>query len=483
MEELRPRDRRFSLDDLERSSVNPLDLMGVVNRYVEHHGCRVVVIAHDGRLSDGLKGQKEKVFGQVIRAKPDIAAAFEAFKVEFCTAGIDVWLDGLRGDIFTAFNESQVESLRILRHVVEDLVRLWEAVSPVHREQLIALNELALLFAAWSFERRAERITRGDLASRTSIRFTHALGARRDESVETPPAIAAMNRYSMAPMESQVVPDDLLQRLLFDSIFDAQEIQAALNQSAYFASPQTLPSWRVFMDFGRRDDAEVEQAMQQMLKEFADRSVQDPGDMLHHFALRMMMSKWRLIEQSLDDVRAECFEYIDHLAAVGMLKPGLASYGDEDLGGGAGGYSYWVEDEAKEQFKSVFDYLRAKRQREMIEQLPNDVPELLTALAADADEFQKLLLHTGDDAEPKFGGKPILTAIDVDAFVQAMLGSHPKNWSKTIKVLQERRRNELQGEDEWCQAVGDALNREAENADGIRKVRITRLANSYLKGR
>ena len=472
------------LDDLERCSVSPVDLLGVVNRYVEHHGCRVVVIAHDGKLSDELKGQKEKVFGQVIRARPEIASAFEKFTQEFGTPGSEDWLNELRDDILTAFKESEVESLRILRHVVEDLNRLWGAASSTHHEQRTALNELGLLFVAWSFERRAERIARADLAKRSSVRFTHALASNASSEAVAHPAITAMSRYSMAPMESQVIPDELLQRILFDSIFDSQEIQAALNQSAYFAAAENLPSWRVFIDFGRRDDAEADRAMREMMQQFQDRSVKDPGDMLHHFALRMMMSKWQLIGETIDDVKVECFQYIDDLFSGDMLNPAPMSHDLEDsLSHGASGYAFWVEEESQEQFKAVFNYLRDRRQEAMIRRLPDEVPEVLSAVATDADELQRLLLYTGDGQEPKFDGKPILSAIDVDAFVRALLSSHPENWQKVTKVLHERRRHDLEGEEAWCQEFGKALNQEAEIAVGIRKVRVTRLAHRYSQGR
>lgn len=59
-------------DDLERCSINLEDLFGAINKYVEHHGCKVIVIAHDDKLNDELTDKKEKIFGQVIKVTPDI---------------------------------------------------------------------------------------------------------------------------------------------------------------------------------------------------------------------------------------------------------------------------------------------------------------------------------------------------------------------------------------------------------------------------
>ncbi|ECH0540421.1 hypothetical protein FPD08_23315, partial [Salmonella enterica] len=66
-------------DDLERCSINLEDLFGAINKYVEHHGCKVIVIAHDDKLNDELTDKKEKIFGQVIKVTPDIEGAFNQF--------------------------------------------------------------------------------------------------------------------------------------------------------------------------------------------------------------------------------------------------------------------------------------------------------------------------------------------------------------------------------------------------------------------
>jgi hypothetical protein len=57
------------LDDLERCTLDEKTLLGIVNSFVEHQGCRVVVIAHDEKLSDYFAESKEKIFGQTIKTK------------------------------------------------------------------------------------------------------------------------------------------------------------------------------------------------------------------------------------------------------------------------------------------------------------------------------------------------------------------------------------------------------------------------------
>jgi hypothetical protein len=49
-------------DDLERCGLRLKDTLGIINLYVEHHGCRVIVIAHDQKLAKYFSEAKEKLF-------------------------------------------------------------------------------------------------------------------------------------------------------------------------------------------------------------------------------------------------------------------------------------------------------------------------------------------------------------------------------------------------------------------------------------
>ncbi|MBO1928550.1 hypothetical protein J4731_00355 [Providencia rettgeri] len=53
--------------------------MGVINNYIEHAGCKVIVIAHDGEIPTEFENIKEKVIGQTIKVKSDIHGALNTF--------------------------------------------------------------------------------------------------------------------------------------------------------------------------------------------------------------------------------------------------------------------------------------------------------------------------------------------------------------------------------------------------------------------
>ncbi|WP_404349050.1 P-loop NTPase fold protein [Enterobacter hormaechei] len=57
-------------DDLERCKRDQEDIFGAINKYIEHHQCKVIVIAHDKKLQEGLTDKKEKIFGQILKVSP-----------------------------------------------------------------------------------------------------------------------------------------------------------------------------------------------------------------------------------------------------------------------------------------------------------------------------------------------------------------------------------------------------------------------------
>lgn len=73
-------ERVLIFDDLERCDLPISSTLGAINRYVEHHGCRVLVLAHDEKIADEQFNKvKEKIFGHTIKVVAEVDAAFDHF--------------------------------------------------------------------------------------------------------------------------------------------------------------------------------------------------------------------------------------------------------------------------------------------------------------------------------------------------------------------------------------------------------------------
>lgn len=108
-------------DDLERCSIDLEDLFGVINKYVEHHECKVIVIAHDDKLKEDLTDKKEKIFGQIIKVSPDIDGAFKRFIARSKTPYA---FDSIKDIVYKSFIASECKSLRVLDYIINDCARM-----------------------------------------------------------------------------------------------------------------------------------------------------------------------------------------------------------------------------------------------------------------------------------------------------------------------------------------------------------------------
>lgn len=52
--------RTLIFGNLERCTIDMVNVLSVINRYVERHGCRVVVITHDEKIAEALTDRREK---------------------------------------------------------------------------------------------------------------------------------------------------------------------------------------------------------------------------------------------------------------------------------------------------------------------------------------------------------------------------------------------------------------------------------------
>lgn len=100
--ELKP-DRVLIFDDFERCGLSGQDLFGVLNTYVEQHGFRVVIIAHDGKIKDEFFPIKEKLIGQTLKVEPQIENAFDTFCKGVSILGAKKFIREHREVILTAF--------------------------------------------------------------------------------------------------------------------------------------------------------------------------------------------------------------------------------------------------------------------------------------------------------------------------------------------------------------------------------------------
>lgn len=456
-------------------------MLGVINKYVEHHLCRVVVIAHDEKLVHEIQEAKEKIFGQTIMVEPDVQSAFTAFLDDIINLDVRRFVELHRSVILLIFACSQARSLRILRQTMLDIARLFELLEQRYVQNEHAMTELISLFAALDFEVRMGHLSKADL----DRRYMKVVEGAVVENTEAFKAGAA--RYAEVNLASTLLSNKFLIHSLIQGRYTPTEFQESLDESPHFRKPEDVPAWRRVLEFDTMDDASVEVAFAELEREFLDRSITDFGSMLHTFALRMMMAKHGMLTNSIAEIRDQCQGYIDDLLTADRLLPDFDDYDDRSLGRAAYGFGYWVEETFCDAFNGVIDHLR-KRSNEALEKtFSSSSEQLLTILSEDGRAFACLVSFSGD-GDHRFARVPVLKALDPVVFVDAWLDASRANnsWLAIRRGLETRyeglaladgatgQSGWLVPERDWIKEVISLMKRRAESSTGFVRYRIER---------
>jgi KAP family P-loop domain len=485
-------DRIIIFDDLERCPMNTKEIMGVINTYIEHHPCRVVIIANTEKLDekkDDFKKQfmdgKEKIIGQTIKVEPQIEAAFD----EFCNALKEpphTFVSGYKGEVIGIFKSSGVQSLRILRYVIEDLARLYDCIDKTHRDHKEAMTELVGYCAAINIEVRDNKLKKINIKNRGTAQYAYDLQSygKENKNIEKPPFLIANDKYPTIDLGSTLLPDHVISQMLFDGLYDQTAIQDALNNHSYFLKPEDMPPWKTIINFDDADDDILDGALAKMDQQLEERTVTNPGEMQHIFALRLMMAEKGIIQETVDEVVVSAKKYIDDLLKESKLPPkGLKWVSQHKKQISFDGYGYWGYEQAE--FRDIQNHLFEARKQALENTFPEKIKYLLGLMHKDAKAFMEAVGTTNNGPNP-YALIPILHHIPAQKFVDSWLSSPKENWEYISYALQfryetGRLQNELKCEKEWVCEILDLMDKAANGADGFEALRIERTIPHELK--
>ena len=474
-------DKVLVFDDLERCTVNIRDLSGVINTYVEHHKCRVVVIAHDQRILGCFRSMKEKLIGQTIEVTPNVLDAFEVFSSKYICKELQELFSRHQNDIIGTFRESETQSLRMLRHIIEDLRRLYQCLSPKQKKHHTAVGEIVRLHCAVNLEHRIGNLKENDLKGRANQLTNYVVrSAVQNEGSKQKPSIVTSNeKYSSTDLESNILNDEVLTQTLVRGTYSEAEIQRSVGNSAHFLEPEEeeTPAWKVVMNLDELDEPIVEMAIQRMKGDFDKREIKSPGEMLHVFALMLMLSERKVIKENVEEVERSCEKYIDDLLADDDLSPlELRTEKTQRLEDNYGGFTYWVLNSYKDVFERLKDHLQEARGTARDRILQVEADDLLEILRKDSQQFAEKVSYTGGTAG-RFAADSLLQNIEPVKFVDAWLANPPSKWRVVRYALENRYvpGSKLTKEYQWLQEVLDVVKGRVENTEGIRSLQISRI--------
>ncbi len=435
-----PKDCLLVFDDLERCAMAIPDIMGYINSFVEHEEFKVIIIANEEDLAAGdekYKRIKEKLIGQTLTVQALAASALDSFIALIRDERTKDYLISHRADIELIHGQSATENLRLLKHALWDFERLCRCFSADHWAKTEAVGILFRNVLAFSYETRSGRLKEQQLLS---VAADASLRLFKKET-DSGPADDLKARYPEVEFEQTILSSEAIRKLLFDGWLDCASIVQMLNDSPYYASPATLPAWKVAWHAWEISDEEFEEAVLKVEQQFRNREFNALGELFHVFGLRLFFSDVRVIDKSRDDVVGDCKAYLDDIYKSGHFPDPLVDRQERFIASEGIGYA----EANTPEFKVIVKYFDERSAALLKETLPARGLELLQIMEQDVQDFFRRLCLNNVTSSPFFE-IPVLAYVRPQEFVERLLVLSPAAQRSVFVMFRGRyERGELVG--------------------------------------
>ena len=232
-------------DDFERCKIGVIDLLGIINTYVEDKRIKTIVIASEDNIEDeeNYKTFKEKVVERTVKLDMEYRRIqqemIEDYKTE--TSEYKEFLKKESPKLFQVFEESGSRNLRTFKSCLIDFERvygLWHSL----KLPTDGMGEALYVFAAYLFEVKGGNYKKMDEYDEYHFDF---LEEKAEDKKRNPPRWQTTqdgenSKYKRYNAQYRIQP---LIRWMIEGEWNEQRIKAALNQR--FSVKETAPEREV----------------------------------------------------------------------------------------------------------------------------------------------------------------------------------------------------------------------------------------------
>jgi hypothetical protein len=279
---LNTKDYILIFDDLERCSINIIDLLGYINHFIEHQSYKVILIANEEELEKTEKYAliKEKLIGKTFEFISDASSAYDSFLTELENEK-DVKeniLQKYKNKILEIFKKSQCNNLRILRQGLFDFERLYDLVFINHISKDKLIDEIINVFFILIFEIKSEEFCnfnklKNDKHKAWDKVFVKSFNYKKieDENIEEEKTVyeIILSKYDFLLEDNMILSIETWQEIIENSYIDIDKIDSELNESKYYINENSL-SWKRLWNYMNLDDSNFDEVITDVYNNLKD---------------------------------------------------------------------------------------------------------------------------------------------------------------------------------------------------------------------
>ena len=460
-------------DDLERCSINIINLLGYINFFVEHQSYKVILIANEEELEKTEKYVliKEKLIGKTFEFISDADLAYDSFLGELKNTNNikENILEKEKSNILELFKKSQSNNLRALRQTLLDFERFYDDILIGHLKKEGLLTDILYCYFLFSFEIRQGNSDILDLPKlREEYHSLSIVDKKEDESEKTKYKLL-LNKYNLNDYLDVIISFDLWKEVLLNSHIQKEEIDLALKNSKYYFGENT-PSWKRLTQFQKLEDDEFEKLLNDVYEKFSNNEYKD----YKHFELvvSMLLS---FQEKKLFIINFKELFYLVKKSFHLLFNEGSFDFKnifltrEEFMGNNYENIQYFKSNSFKEFEKYIDQFLKEKE----ILDLKNNSKLIVDAIKEqNHKKIFELLEGKNDIRIFDYKNKPILSQINIDNLFNALIKTNGLIMHYFGGIIKNRYSNgtiELLGEESFLRELLEKI----ENYLKENKVRVS----------
>ncbi|WP_193216022.1 P-loop NTPase fold protein [Aliarcobacter butzleri] len=413
---LNTRDYILIFDDLERCSINIINLLGYINFFVEHQSYKVILIANEKELKKTKKYKtiKEKLIGKTFEFKTNSSLAYDSFLIELKNENRvkENILEKEKENILELFEKSQSNNLRALRQTLLDFERFYDEVLVNHQSKEELIKDILYWFFLFSFEIRQGN---SEILELDEFRVEYNF-LRFGEKKEKTKYEIYLDKYNFSNNFNEIISFDLWKKILLNSNIQKEEIERELKKSKYYFDESTS-SWQKLIYFNTIKDSEFEELLKDLYNSFSQNEYKDYNQFKYIASMLLDFQE----EDLFDIEKDELFELVKTNFTI-LFDEKIFNF--EDI--------YFIENEFsaldanlryrdKESFKKLQKYIDDFLEEKKKLKLKND-SKLIIECIKEKNKSQLLDLLEGNDIRIiNYKNIPILSEINVDNLFDAFV--------------------------------------------------------------
>lgn len=434
----------FIFDDLERCD-NPNTVLGVINKYIEHFGCRVIIIGEEDflkRKDKSFISQKEKTIGRHFTIFPEFKTTFDFLINQDSHLSIKDVLNDNYSVIKSCFDRAECSNLRTLKFCITEFYRFYGFLPQKAKDHKEFLSEAVNTFFSLCVELRSGKLEFQDILKiekRYIDSYTDRVTNRNSSEPVKPHPLSVIRIKHFGDGLDKIEPELSMLYCFFKyGSIHPRMMTEAIEGSSYFHVDNT-PTWMKFWYSHSITDDKFQECYSDVIKKYKSYEYRSVGVLRHVAGMLLNYSKEQLIDMTYEDAKKLNLEVISEMISKKLIEPDTKEEDFRPFDDVSHGMQFQaLNDENFIEISKLIKHGALLNLTDVNKEMATQLPSILKE---DVHKFWSLIALSRNTGEGvKLYRYPIMKFVDVNEFVQAIIEMNPNHASRftVLGALKDR---------------------------------------------